>query len=206
MFFTPFSIQVWFFFTVLLAASVGAGVIAGDVASRSLTMYRSRPITRLDYLAAKSGVVAAPLALAPAPRGSVAVVIVLSLGYVSLPVALQAAGAFILVGLLGGRFVHRARGSVLVGIAEDALCRCGIFGSLVSQRDRRRRDHGDHEQPGRFEYVSLDADLIAVAQPLLNAGGNPLDPWVAGGILVAFSAFAFLAAFYRSSRTEVVAE
>jgi ABC-2 type transport system permease protein len=205
LFYTPFSIQVWFFFTVLLAASVGAGVIAGDVASRSLTMYLSRPISRLDYLVAKSGAVAVPLALGALLPGLIAVIIVLSLGYISLPVALVAAGVYALVGILA--IASFTGVSVLFSAVSPKTLYAGaaIFGSLVATEVVAAAISGITNNTA-VQYVSLDADLIAVAQPLLNAGGNPLDPWVAGGILVAFSVVAFLVAYLRLARTEVVTE
>ena len=83
-FYTPIALGAWFFFLVLLVSSVGAALIAGDLATRAITLYYARPIRRSDYLVAKASAAGIWILLATVLPGVVGVVIVLSLGYVSL--------------------------------------------------------------------------------------------------------------------------
>jgi ABC-2 type transport system permease protein len=54
---------VQFFPLVLVTIYAGSGLIASDLAANALPLYFSKPITRLDYIAGKFGVIAAFLAL-----------------------------------------------------------------------------------------------------------------------------------------------
>src|SRR5881409_2411464 len=88
------------FFVSLMAAVIGAGLIADDMQSMAFTLYLSRPITHADYLLAKAAILAPlvsmitvlPLVLTP--------LVAALLGFVSWTIGLQAIGLSILVGTL----------------------------------------------------------------------------------------------------------
>ena len=82
-FYIPASNGAILFFVTLMAAVVGSGLIAEDVHSMALTLYLSRPISPLDYLAAKAAILATlvstlmilPLALTPLIAGFLGLVL-----------------------------------------------------------------------------------------------------------------------------------
>src|SRR5881397_3877469 len=51
------------FFVSLMAAVIGAGLIADDMQSMAFTLYMSRPITQTDYLIAKAAILAPLVAM-----------------------------------------------------------------------------------------------------------------------------------------------
>jgi ABC-type transport system involved in multi-copper enzyme maturation permease subunit len=204
-FYLPFSSQVWFFFEALLATSVGASVIAGDVANRSITMYLARPITHLDYLTAKASAVGIWMFLGAVLPGIVGTLIVLALGYVDLPTALHAAGVFLGVGILT-LVLFTALAVLFSALAPRATyAGAAIFGGLVGAEIVALALHGISGQSAVL-YGSLEQDLLAVAQAGFGVAGGSLDPVVAATIVVAVAAGALGLAYVRLARAEVVAE
>lgn len=204
-FFTPFGAGVWFFFTVILASSLGAGIIAGDTATRAITMYLSRPITVLDYLLAKAGALAVWLSLAVILPGAVGAAIVLALGYVSLPLALHAAGGFLLVGAL----YIAALGSLALLLSslasKSVYAGAAIFGVLIGTQVIAAVLEAV-SQSASVLYLSLQDDALAVARALFSVAPNPLNPWAAGAVLLGFAGSAFALTYLRLAREEVIAE
>jgi ABC-type transport system involved in multi-copper enzyme maturation permease subunit len=201
----PFAIVAWPFFLVLLASSVGAAIVAGDLATRSITLYLSRPITPADYLVAKAGAVGVWLALGTILPGLVATAIVLALGYVSLWVALQAAAGFLLVGILG--VVALTGLTVLLSAlaSRSTYAGAGIFGTLIGTLAIAAALSGVSGNAA-FLYVSPIEDLLEVARAVFALPTSPLDPWIAGGALLGLGLVSLGIAYLRLSRTEVVAE
>lgn len=205
LFYSPFATGVWSIFLVLLATSVGAATIAGDTASRSITMYLCRPITALDYLGAKLGAVGVWIAFGAVLPGCIGSIIVLALGYVALTVALQALGAFLLAGLLGV-FALGGLTILLSALASrTAFAGAGIFGVLIGS-EVIATVLSDVSHHASFLYLSPLNDWAASARALFGVAGDPLDPWAAGGALVVLGAVGIVLAYLRLRRTEVVAE
>ncbi|HUI38714.1 MAG TPA: ABC transporter permease subunit [Thermoplasmata archaeon] len=205
LFYTPFGAGVWSFFIILLASSVGAGIIAGDVATRSITMYLSRPISRLDYLLAKAAAVGIWLTLATILPGCVGAGIVLALGYVSLPLALEAIGGFLAAGILTVA-AFTALSVLLSAISSKAVyAGAGIFGVLLGSEVIAAVVQAISNNPTAL-YFSLQDDVLAVAQAIFGVPSSSIDPWSAAGVLVAFSAVAFFLTYLRLERVEAVSE
>jgi len=205
LFFSPGVFTAYSVFLVLLSTSVGAGIIAGDVATRSITMYLSRPITHLDYLAAKIGAVGTWIALGAVAPGLVATIIVLALGYVSLLVALQAAAGFLVVGLLT---VGALTGLAILLSAlssKSTFAGAGIFGTLIGAEAIATVLSAIGHRSS-FLYASPLEDTAGVARSVFGITGNPLDPWTAAGILAGFAAVTMILAYLRLQRAEVVSE
>jgi ABC-type transport system involved in multi-copper enzyme maturation permease subunit len=205
LFFAPYGEGIWAFFLVLLATSVGAAIIARDLASRSITMYLSRPITHLDYLLGKAGAAGFWIALGALGPGLVATAIVLALGYVSLPVALLAAAGFLVVGLLA---VGALTGLTLLLSAlasRSTYAGAGIFGALLGA-EAIATVLSDVSGNSGFLYLSPFQDIAAVAQSLFGVTGDPLDPWAAAGLLIALAIGTGALAYLRLAGTEVVSE
>lgn len=194
-----------FFFLVLLAAGVGAGVVSGDLANRAMTLYLARPITVLDYLVAKASAAGFLLSLGIVVPGLIADTIVLSLGDIGLSTALTAAGGILLVGWL---LVLAVTGlSVLLSTLTRRtwLAGPGIFGVLIGSEIVAAVLNGITGQTSLL-YLSLYQDELAVAAWAFNVGGNGLAPLNAGAALFLAGAIPLLLAFARLRTTEVVAE
>jgi ABC-type transport system involved in multi-copper enzyme maturation permease subunit len=204
-FFLPYGNAAWFFFLVLLTSSVGAAIIAGDVATRSMTLYLSRPIRTIDYLLAKAGAVGFWLMLGAVVPGCVGTIIVLSLGYASLPLALQGAGGYLLVGALSTlAFTGLALFFSSIS-AKSVYAGATIFGTLIGTEAVATLLSAISSQSA-FLYLSPEEDLLTVARSVYGLSGDPLDPWVAGGLLLGVAVGGFFLAFFRLQRTEVVSE
>lgn len=204
-FFLPFSSQVWFFFQILLLASVGAGVIAGDVATRAITMYFARPITRFDYLAAKASAVALWLGLAVIVPPLIGTVIVLALGYASLVLALEAAAAFLGVGLLTV-FAFTALTLLISAWAPKAsYAAAAIFGLLAGTEIVALVVSGIGDD-SRILYFSAEQDILAVARDAFGVSGGGIDPAIAAVILVGVGVVALMLTRLRLDSIEVVSE
>ncbi len=201
----PFELDFWMFFLILLTASVGAASVAGDRATRALTLYLARPITRTDYLAAKTGVVGIWVGLGAILPGLIGVVILLALGYLSLPVALEGAGGYLLVGLIGtGAFTGLA---ILLSslTARSTVAGAGIFGSLIGVHAVVAVLSGISGQSS-YLYLSPIEDVLAMAKGVFGVSGNSLDPWVAGAGMVALAGVTLGLAHELLRGAEVVEE
>jgi ABC-type transport system involved in multi-copper enzyme maturation permease subunit len=204
-FYTPFGLGVWDFFLVLLTSSVGAAIIAGDMATRAITMYLARPISHADYLAAKLGAVGFWVALGAIAPGTVGTIVVLALGYVSLPIALTAFGGFLGVGLLATVALTGLATMLSAFSSRSAFAGAGIFGTLVGAEAVAAVLSAIGRNNG-FLYVSPLQDGNAVAMALFGLTGDPLDPWAAAGVLLGLGATTIALAYLRLQRTEVVSE
>ena len=204
-FYWPVGQDGWFFLLILLASSVGAAIIARDVATKAMTMYLSRPIRPLDYLAAKTAAVAFWVFLGGVVPGWVGTIIVLALGYVSLPLALEAAAAFLLTGV----FLTAAFSSLAVLVSSltsrSTLAGAGIFGALLGSYIVLGILSGVSGQPG-FLYASPIEDIRAVASAAFRATGSSLDPWSGAAVLVGFVAGSLSLTYLRLRAAQVVSE
>lgn len=201
----PYSTQVWFFFEALFTASIGAGVIANDVTTRSLTMYLARPITHLDYLTAKFSAIALWLGIAIIAPALIGTIIILALGYVSLGVALGAAAAYLGIGLL--TVLAFAGLAVLLSAyaPRSAYAAGAIFGILIGAEVIAAVLSGISGS-STIVYVSLGEDVLAVAQYAFGISGGVLDP-LAAGLLLALVGTVGVALTYRKLATiDAVAE
>jgi ABC-type transport system involved in multi-copper enzyme maturation permease subunit len=181
-FYLPFASEVWFFFAVLLTASVGAGVIANDRATKSLTMYLARPITHTDYLAAKASAVALWVGMGIVLPPLVGTIIVLALGYVPLSLALSATGAFLGVGLLTVLALTAVAVLLSAWAPKGSYAAAAIFGVLAGAQIVALAIQGITGRSGVL-YFSVDQDTQAVAQAAFGVSGGALDPVVSAGIL-----------------------
>src|SRR5436309_62707 len=73
------------FFVSLMAAVIGAGLIADDMQSMAFTLYMSRPITQTDYLLAKAAILAPLVAMVTIVPLLLTALVAALLGRVSMP-------------------------------------------------------------------------------------------------------------------------
>ncbi|HEV2166402.1 MAG TPA: hypothetical protein VGS23_05435 [Thermoplasmata archaeon] len=204
-FYGPVGQEVWFILLILLVSSVGAALIARDVATKAMTMYLARPIRPIDYLAAKAGSVGFWVFLGGVLPGWVGTIILLSLGYVSLPLALEAAGGYFVLGCFS---IAAFTGiSVLLSsmTARSTLAGAGILGGLLGSYIVMELLYAISGS-ARFLYASPVADLLGVGAGVFGASGNPIDPWWAGTFLVVFAFVAFELTYLRLRRAQAVSE
>jgi len=204
-FYGPIGQQVWFILLIILVSSAGAAVIARDVATKAMTMYLARPIRPIDYLGAKSGALAFWVFLGGVLPGWVGTVIVLALGYVSLPLALEAIAGYFVIGV----FSITAFTGLAVFFSSltprSTLAGAATFGALLGS-DVVMGVLSGISGKVVFLYASPVQDVLAVAAGVFGASGNSLNPWSSGVVLVGFAVAAFGLAYVRLLRTQVIAE
>src|SRR2546428_1970086 len=86
------------FFVSLMAAVIGAGLIADDMQSMAFTLYMSRPITQTDYLLAKAAILAPLVAMVTILPLLVTALVAALLSRVSWAIALEAMGISLVIG------------------------------------------------------------------------------------------------------------
>ena len=193
------------FFVTLMAASVGAGLIADDLDSMALTLYLSRPLTAADYLTAKAAILAAltsmiavlPLVITPLAAAL--------LGLFPWDVALEALGIGIALGLLfTGFFTSLAlflssltRRRAYAASAVFAI----VFGLTVPAEILAAP--GSVNNPALL-YLSPWEDYLAVARAAFGVSGGPIDWAPALAILLGVTIITALATWIRMRAVEVV--
>src|SRR3989442_673068 len=92
------------FFVSLMAAVIGAGLIADDMQSMAFTLYMSRPITQTDYLLAKAAILAPLVAMVTIVPLLLTALVAALLGRVSWAIAVEAMGISLVIGGVLGAF------------------------------------------------------------------------------------------------------
>jgi len=202
---TPASNPAMLFFVTLMAATVGAGLIADDLDSMALTLYLSRPLTAADYLTAKAAILATltsmiavlPLVITPLTAAL--------LGLFPWDIALEAVGISIALGLLiTGFFTALAlflssltRRRAYAAAAVFAI----VFGLTVPAQILASA--GSVNNPALL-YLSPWEDFLAVARAAFGVSGQPLDWAAALAILLGATILTALATWLRMKAVEVV--
>lgn len=196
-------------FLFLFAALAGGGQIANDLRANALEIYFSRPLTRLDYVLGKLGVVMAILlgvTLLPC--------VLLWLADVSLanepgfaaqqaPLLLRAAGASLVVTLPYALFVlaasavaRTARTAMIVFAAAERLLAISSFVAARMFDEERWRLLSPLACMRRVAYAVLDADRQLLAQVTPSRRPVPLadEPvmWALSSLLLFCAAAAWL--------------
>src|SRR2546427_673787 len=118
------------FFVSLMAAVIGAGLIADDMQSMAFTLYMSRPITQTDYLLAKAAILAPLVAMVTIVPLLLTALVAALLGRVSWVIAVEAMGISLVIGGLLTAFytavtlflssLTRRKGIAAAGVVEAA--------------------------------------------------------------------------------------
>ena len=202
----PYSSPIWPYLVLIVATAVGAGSIADDLGSRSITLYLARPIHLTDYLAAKTLGVGFWIGVAAVGPGVVGVSIAAGLGLFSASIGFEAVGAFLAIGLLTTVF-FTALGLSLSSFTTRALyAGVGIFGVTLSLNIATAAVQGATGNSS-VVYASPINDLLTAAEAAFQTGAaTPTEPATSVAILLAASVLLFVAAWFRLSRVEVVGE
>lgn len=205
-FYTPYSSQAWPFLMLIVATVVGAGSIAEDVGNRSITLYLSRPIHRIDYLVAKASAVAAWIGLAAIGPGLVGVTVGAALGLIPASITIPALAGFLTVGFLVTVFFTGLALALSSLTTKSLYAGVGIFGltlSLGLGSSLVTGITGNQE----VAYASPLSNILSVAQASFGVGGTPpTDPAVSALLLATTGLLLTAVAAWRLSRVEVVGE
>jgi ABC-type transport system involved in multi-copper enzyme maturation permease subunit len=203
---SPYSSPAWPFLMLIVATSVGAGSIAEDVGNRSITLYLSRPIRRVDYLAAKTAATGTWLVIAAVGPGLVGLAVVLALGWAPASLVLTAAGAFVATGLLSAVFFTG------LALALSSLTNRSLYAGVATFGVVLSLEIGAPLVSGltgntTVAYASPITDILSVAQNLFGISGPyATDPLYSAALLAIGGVFFTIFAGWRISRVEVVGE
>lgn len=204
-FFLPASNTAMLFFVTLMAAAVGAGLIADDLDSMALTLYLSRPVTAADYLSAKAAILATLTALIAVLPLVLTPILGALLGLFPWDIALEAVGISILLGLLFTAFFTAlslflsslTRRRAYAAAAVFAI----VFGLLATASILSQP--GSINEPALL-YLSPWDDYLAVARAAFGAAAGPIDWAPALAILLGVTVLAAAATWIRMRAVEVV--
>ena len=199
---TPYQSTPYLLLATLLAASAGAGSIAGDVSDRSITLYLSRPITSADYLFGKGAAVGLVLVIFFLIPGVAACLFAYIVGNVSIGLAVSAMGAFIAVGLLAVVFFTTLCLFLSSLTRRPLFAGAAIFGVLVSAEVLADLVQGVTASSQAL-YLSPIEDLLAVAQSAFGVTSS-IDAASALGVVLGVSVVAAAVAYLRVREVEVV--
>lgn len=197
-----------FLFVLLMTTLVGSGIISDDLKTRSITLYLSRPITVLDYLAAKASVVGIFLALLCMIPGALTAILITLIGGVSATIGLEAFFAFLGVGLLmtavfsgvGVFFSSMTDRRAFSGVAIFAvLLADDLFAAILAGVTNNVS----------WLYVSPWQDVLEVGQAAFSvtpAPGDHLSWGVSLAVLLGLTVALYAVVYLRLSRLEVVTD
>ena len=202
----PFESPVWPLLLLLVATAAGAGSLADDVGSRAFTLYRARPIHLVDYLAAKTIACGGWLLIGAIGPGLILVVITAALGYPSATEAVQAAGAYVLVGTVAAVF-FTGLALALSSLTDRALyAGVGIFGLVLSFYIGAALVAGITGNV-YVPYADPVANIHSIAHAAFGLGGAPpTDPGASAAVLLGAGLAMWALAYGRLRRTEVIVE
>lgn len=205
-FHAPYASQIWPYLILIVATAVGSGCIADDLGSRSITLYLSRPIHLVDYLAAKSAAVAFWVGVAAIGPGVVGVVISAGLGLASGPVAFDALVAFGAVGGLTTVFFTALAVALSTLTSRGLYAGVGIFGVTLSTDLAANAIHGATGNSGIL-YLSPINDVLTGSESAFATGAvTDTVPGTGVALLVAAAVILLIVAWLRLDRVEVVGE
>lgn len=204
-FLSPASSVAVLFFATLMAAVVGAGLIADDLDSMALTLYLSRPLTAADYLTAKAAILASLTALITTLPLVLTPILGAALGLFPWDVAAEAVGLSILLGALLTAFftalslflssLTRRRSYAAAALFAIVF---GLYGTAQVLASA-----GSVNNPALL-YLSPWDDYVAVARAAFGVSGGPIDWAPALAILAGVTVLCAVATWMRMRATEVV--
>ena len=197
---------IWPFFMLIVATAAGAGSLADDVGNRSITLYLSRPIHLVDYVAAKTVACGGWLLIASAGPGFLAVAVSAMLGYAKTSVLLGALAGFAATGIVAAIFFTGLALALSSLTSRSLYAGVAIFGLVLSLYIGAAIVAGI---TGNIyvPYASPIALIRSVAHGAFGISGpSETDPVSSAIALVGAGVALWLFAYWRLTRVEVVAE
>jgi len=191
------------FFVSLMAAVIGAGLIADDMQSMAFTLYLSRPITQSDYLLAKAAILAPLVAMVTILPLLLTALVAALLGRVSWTIALEAMGISIVVGGLLTLFYTAVTLFLSSLTRRKGIAAAGVFAInfgltlpaavLVSAI-----------QNSSILYISPWDNYVAVASAAFGGANTGIDWPAALAILLGVTVLAAVVTYVRMKAVEVI--
>lgn len=192
------------FLTLIVAAAVGSGLISDDIRHMSLTLYLSRPITTLDYLAAKLSIVGLAVFLAAAFPILLSPIVAAILRYVSWEVALSALASGLGFGILAMGLV-----SFLALMFSSLTARKGVAAASIIATMLALQALGDSLssilEAEELLYIAPYQNLLAVGRALYGVEATGLAWPVSLAIVLGVTIVSGMVAYLRVGSMEVVA-
>ncbi len=202
----PYGGTLWPLEILLVAAATGSGSIAEDLGSRAITLYLSRPIHLIDYLAGKAAGVAFWIGLVAVGPGIVAAILSATLGSVSAELAFSAILADLLLGTLVIAFFTGLALALSAWTARALYAGVAIFGLVLGLELTVRAIWGTTGNP-QVPYLSVFVNLQNVAYYVFRSPGfTATSPGLSALYVGAASVLLLLATWLRLDRVEVVGE
>src|SRR5881409_2412012 len=191
------------FFVSLMAAIIGAGLIADDMQSMAFTLYLSRPITQVDYLLAKAAILAPLISMVTILPLLLTALVAALLGLFSWTIALEAMGISLVVGGLLTLFytavtLFLSSLTRRKGIAAAAVFAVN-FGLTVPAGIL-----ADQIKNPAILYISPWDDYVAVANVAFGAPPTAIDWLAALAVLLGVTVLAAFVTYIRMRAVEVI--
>jgi ABC-type transport system involved in multi-copper enzyme maturation permease subunit len=203
---SPYGGTLWPLEVLLVTAVCGAGSIAEDLSSRSITLYLSRPIHLVDYLAGKAAGLGFWVAMVAIGPGVVAAILSASLGGISASVAFSAIAATLALGLLSTAFFTGVALVLSAWTARALYAGVAVFGIILTLELSVIAISTTTGNP-QVPYLSVFSNLQNIAYYLFQSPGlTSTYPGVSALYVAAASVLFFVATWVRLERVEVVGE
>lgn len=191
------------FFVSLMAAVIGAGLIADDMQSMAFTLYLSRPITQSDYLLAKAAILAPLVAMVTILPLLLTALVAAFLGRVSWTIAVEAMGISIVVGGLLTLFYTAVSLFLSSLTRRKGIAAAGVFAVNFGLTIPAAVVAFQLQNPSIL-YVSPWDNYVAVASAAFGGAGNGIDWPVSLAILLGATVLAALVTYVRMKAVEVI--
>ena len=191
------------FFVSLMAAVIGAGLIADDMQSMAFTLYMSRPITQTDYLLAKAAILAPLVAMVTIVPLLLTALVAALLGRVSWTVAVEAMGISLGIGGLLTAFYTAVTLFLSSLTRRKGIAAAGVFAVNFGLTVPAGVLAGRIGNPAIL-YLSPWDDYVAVASVAFGATPTAIDWLAALAVLLGVTVLAAFVTYIRMRAVEVI--
>ena len=191
------------FFVSLMAAVIGAGLIADDMQSMAFTLYMSRPITQTDYLLAKAAILAPLVAMVTIVPLLLTALVAALLGRVSWTIAVEAMGISLGIGGLLTAFYTAVTLFLSSLTRRKGIAAAGVFAVNFGLTVPAGVLAGRIGNPAIL-YLSPWDDYVAVASVAFGATPTAIDWLAALGVLLGVTVLASFVTYIRMRAVEVI--
>src|SRR3989454_11029766 len=191
------------FFVSLMAAVIGAGLIADDMQSMAFTLYMSRPITQTDYLLAKAAILAPLVAMVTILPLLLTALVAALLGRVSWTIAVEAMGISLAIGGLRTAFSTAVTLFLSSLTRRKGIAAAGVF-AVNFRLTVPARVLAERIGNASILYLSPCGDYVAVATVAFGATPTAIDWRAAPPALLGATALAAVVTYIRMRAVEVI--
>src|SRR2546427_5716586 len=191
------------FFVSLMAAVIGAGLIADDMQSMAFTLYLSRPITQTDYLLAKAAILAPLVSIVTIVPLLLTALVAALLGRVSWTIAVEAMGISLGIGGLLTAFYTAVTLFLSSLTRRKGIAAAGVFAVNFGLTVPAGVLAGRIGNPAIL-YLSPWDDYVAAANVAFGATPSAIDWLAALGALLGVTDRAAFMTDIRMRAVEVI--